>query len=87
MQNLLTQEAIRHLEALPEELQRQVLALLRVLDLSQEHDVPGRELLKFAGAIPASDLAAMSSAIEQGCETVDANETISGSPRLHSNTA
>ena len=74
MPSMLTQEAIRHLEALPEELQRQVLALLRALDLSQEHDVPGRELLKFAGVIPASDLTAMSDAIKQDCETVDIDE-------------
>ena len=36
--------------------------------------VPGRNLLRFAGTIPAADLNAMSAAIEQGCEQVEINE-------------
>ena len=33
--------------------------------------MPARELLAFAGTISQSDLAAMSQAIEEGCERVD----------------
>ncbi len=34
---------------------------------------PGQRLLHFAGSIPPADLAAMSQAIEEGCEKVEPN--------------
>lgn len=36
--------------------------------------VPGRQLVRFAGAIPPDDLQLMQQAIEADCERVDANE-------------
>lgn len=36
--------------------------------------VPGRQLLRFGGAIPQRETEVMRQAIEQGCEQVDVNE-------------
>jgi hypothetical protein len=36
--------------------------------------VPGRQLLRFAGSIPANDLQTMTQAIEAGCEGIDRSE-------------
>jgi hypothetical protein len=36
--------------------------------------IPGSELLSFAGTISPADLAAMSQAIEEGCERVDPHD-------------
>mgnify|MGYP005619758627 CR=1 FL=1 len=36
--------------------------------------VPGKQLLRFAGAIPLDDLRLMQQAIEIGCEAIDSNE-------------
>jgi hypothetical protein len=36
--------------------------------------VPGKQLLSFAGTIPADDLKAMEQAIEDNCEKADLNE-------------
>lgn len=36
--------------------------------------VPGRNLISFVGAFNADDLAAMTQAIEETCEQVDADE-------------
>jgi hypothetical protein len=74
MPSALVQEVVKHLEALPQNLQEQVLSLVRSLDSTQERGVPGRDLLQFAGTISRSDLDAMSKAIEQGCEQVDLDE-------------
>jgi hypothetical protein len=64
-------EVIEHYQALPSAVQEQVLALLRDLDRRPPQGVPGRNLLQFAGSIPASDLESMSAAIERGCERVE----------------
>jgi hypothetical protein len=72
--NSVTNEVIEHLEALPRSLQEQVLSLVRALDISMRHGVSGRKLLRFAGAIPETELRLISTAIEQGCEQVDLNE-------------
>jgi hypothetical protein len=74
MSSVLVQEVIKHLEALPQNLQEQVLSLVRALDSTQERGGPGEHFLQFAGAISTSDLDAMSKAIEQGCEQVDIDE-------------
>lgn len=52
--------------------QAEVMSFIRSLQGSSQ-GTPGRELLQFAGMIPADDLAAMESAIEEGCERVDPN--------------
>lgn len=59
---------------LPVEKQRQVLEYARTLAPSPLQGVRGSELLRFAGAIDASDLDAMAAAIEDGCERIDADE-------------
>ena len=59
---------IEQMEALPYELQWRVFEFTRALVASKPHGVPGRQLVRFAGAIPADDLQLMSQAIEQGCE-------------------
>lgn len=63
-------EVMARYEALPHDLQEQVLALLRALERLPRQGVPGRNLLPFAGAIPQDELAAMSTAIAHGCEQV-----------------
>ena len=67
-------KVIEQLETLPENLQRQVLAFVQALQTLARQGVPGQQLLQFAGAIPADDLALMRQAIENGCEQVDLNE-------------
>jgi hypothetical protein len=70
------EQAIREqLQHLAHDEQRQVLDFARALALAHRpHGVPGKELLRFAGTIAASDLAEMTEAIETGCEKVDTNE-------------
>lgn len=50
---------------------------LRLLDfarrLTAPEGTPGRDLLRFAGAIDRADLEVMSRAIQEGCEKVDPN--------------
>lgn len=58
---------------MPVDQQRKVLEFARTL-VAPVHGVRGSELLRFAGAIEASDLEEMSRAIENGCEKVDADE-------------
>ncbi len=59
---------------LPVERQRQVLEFARTLAAPPLQGVRGSTLLQFAGTIDESDLEAMSQAIEDGCERIDADE-------------
>lgn len=59
---------------LPVEQQRRVLDFARTLATTPIRGVPGSSLLKFAGRIGDSDLDAMSRAIDEGCERIDADE-------------
>ena len=61
-------EIADQLDALPPELQQRVLELVRTLASSVPKGVRGKDLLRFAGAIPKDDLQAMTKAIEAGCE-------------------
>lgn len=64
-------DLIAQIDKLPYDLQ------LRVLDFTKSlipKGVKGKSILRFEGAIAASDLQVMSEAIERGCETIDANE-------------
>lgn len=70
MPSALVQEVVEHLESLPEYLQEQVLSLVRALERTLPRGVSGSHLLHLSGIIPASDLDAMSKAIERGCEQV-----------------
>jgi hypothetical protein len=73
-ESVITQQLIKQVDQLPLEFQRKVLDFAQALALSLPKGVPGRSLLRFAGAIEADDLRAMSEAIEAGCEQVDADE-------------
>lgn len=68
------QELSTCLGRLPVEQQRQVLEFARKLTTLPLQGVRGSTLLQFAGTIDESDLEAMSQAIEDGCERIDADE-------------
>ena len=63
-------EICSYLHRLPLEQQRHVLEFVRALAAAPVRGVPGQALLRFAGAIDASDLMTMAQAIEDGCERV-----------------
>jgi len=67
-------KVVEQMNALPNELQWRVLEFTRALTLSAPRGVSGKQLLRFAGAVPQGDVRLMREAIEQGCEQVDANE-------------
>ena len=67
-------ELLEQLETLPYEFQRRVLDFAQALALSVPKGVPGRQLLRFSGAIPEDDLQMMAQAIEAGCERIDWDE-------------
>ncbi len=73
MASAITRRIIRELDKLPPELQRKVLDFTQALALSLPKGVPGEQLLRFAGVIEPDDAEAMSRAIEEGCERVDAD--------------
>jgi hypothetical protein len=67
-------------EPLEEELQRRIgelspskrqKVLKYVRALQSREGVPGKQLLRFAGAIPKDALARMALSIEEGCERID----------------
>ena len=74
MDTLIVEEVIEQLKGLPQELQRRVLEFARALAQSNPRGIPGKELVRFAGAIPLDDVSIMREAIERGCEQVDSDE-------------
>ena len=70
MNSAIKTKVIEQLEALPENLQRQVLEFVQALQTLVPRGVPGEQLLQFAGAIPLDDLELMRQAIEDECEQV-----------------
>lgn len=62
---------IEQVSVLPEDMQRRVLDFAQALAMSVPKGVPGKQLLKFSGAISAEDARQMLEAIEEGCEKVD----------------
>lgn len=74
MSQQLVHEIVQELDRLPEDEQLRVLQLVRTLTSAMPAGVPGRDLTRLAGLIPADDLAAMARAIEEGCEQVDERE-------------
>ncbi len=74
MSQPLKEQIISQLERLPEEQQEQVLAFVRTLAATGAKGVPGQELLRFVGLIPADDLALMARVIEDECERIDTGE-------------
>ena len=73
-ESVITQQLVEQVDQLPLEFQRKVLDFAQALALALPKGVPGRSLLRFAGAIEAEDLKAMSEAIQADCGQVDADE-------------
>lgn len=67
-------DIINQIGLLDYEHQRRVLDFARALAVTCPKGVPGKQLLSFAGTIPADDLKTMEQAIEDSCEKVDLNE-------------
>jgi hypothetical protein len=74
MDTAIIDKVIEELKSLPQDLQCRVLEFTRMLAHTSSRGVQGKQLLRFAGAIPLEDVSRMSEAIEQNCEQVDANE-------------
>lgn len=62
------------LEHLPAEQQYQVLEFARSLVKAKGSGVPGKDLLRFSGAIETEDLIIIQQAIDDGCEQVNFDE-------------
>jgi hypothetical protein len=67
----LKEELMRQLARLPEEKQRRVLAFARGIEPAVGGGFPGKDLLKFSGAMDQADVRAIAKAIEEDCERVD----------------
>ena len=65
---------VAELEAISDDDQKRVLEFIESLKSSAKRGVPGKNLLRFAGAIPPDDLFVMQETIESGCEQVNLNE-------------
>ena len=65
----LAQQILKEVDQLNSNQQREVLGFARSLRLQGGRS--GRDLLRFAGTIAATDLKEMSDAIEADCERVD----------------
>lgn len=74
MSTLIADKIIEQLQTLPYASQQRVLEFTRALATTAPHGVPGRQLLHFAGAIPADDLQMMRLAIVEACEQIDSDE-------------
>ena len=66
-------EILERIKRLRPEEQNQVLELARQL-AEKKRGLPGTSLLDFGGLIEVDDLADMTKAIEEGCETVNVDE-------------
>ncbi len=64
-------EIVEQVQGLPDNLQYQVLSLVRTLRTLAQYETPGEKLLQFAGSIPLEDVETMREVIESGCEQVD----------------
>jgi hypothetical protein len=69
-------EIIAQLTKLSLEEQQRVLRFVRSLTTAEPVGMPGKDLLRFAGAIEADDLQAMARAIEEACEKINLNEAL-----------
>jgi hypothetical protein len=66
-------EIITQLGRLPPEKQQEVLHFVRALT-TKPLGVPGKDLLRFSGAIEPGDLQLMAQVIEEDCEKVNPDE-------------
>ena len=67
-------ELQEQISRLPSEQQRRVLDFARSLATPRENGGSGQALLNHVGLIEADDLAIMAQVIDEGCETVNADE-------------
>ena len=74
MKDSIVTQVVEQLQELPENLQRQVLDFVYRLKAASMKDMPGSQLLQFAGSISPQDLKAMQQAIDKECENIDLNE-------------
>ena len=65
------QQILSDLERLSPEMQARAAQLVHGLVEAAPKGIPGRDLLRFAGAIDAESIREMEEAIEDGCERVD----------------
>ena len=65
----LKKEILDQLEKMGVEQQQHVLRFARTLAAARPKGTPGRELLRFAGAIERDDLQQIAQAIEEGCSS------------------
>lgn len=69
----MSEELLDALQGLTVADQRRVIEFARSLAASRPQSTAGADLARFAGTIEKGDLAAMSAAIEKGCEQVDSD--------------
>ena len=74
MSTAIVSQLVDKVAELPDDLQQRVLDFADTLSPSVPRGVPGSQLLKFAGLIPADDLELMRSAIENECERIDVDQ-------------
>ncbi len=74
MEPAIEKELLMHLKQLGTEEQRQVLDFARTLANSRRCGTSGESLLRFGGAISATDLEIIAEAIQEGCEQVNPDE-------------
>lgn len=71
MAKSLKDEIVEQIELLDASGQQRVLDFARLI--APRSGTPGRELTRFAGSIPVSDLQMMAQAIEEACESIEPN--------------
>ena len=64
-------EIIEKLEQLSEQQQKQILEYVKAMLQGAPQGTPGRELLRFAGAIPMEEIEQIRQAIDQDCERIN----------------
>lgn len=72
--SLIGKQIIRRLQELEEAQQLQVLDFTESLVQKKKLGVPGKNLLRFAGSIPESELELISQAIAKECSKIDLDE-------------
>ena len=74
MAQRIEKELLEQIARLKDDEQLRLLEFARSLSRSPPEGEAGKRLLRFAGIIDKDDLAIMATAIEEGCELVNANE-------------
>ena len=74
MDRRVERELREQLDQLPLDKQRRVVEFVRRLASEEETVTEAGGLLRFAGSIAPGDLAAMATAIKEGCEQTNADE-------------